>query len=259
MFWVLWASSTFASRTLRRCAMKRMVLSECAMTKVLVCLMFPILCNLSSSGQELPYGRVEGFVAVQVQQGALLPGAKVIFEAQDGSRLETTSDSNGHFSIALPAGNTYSVTVQSRGFFPEHRPPFRISAGHTIRFDFRLVLGHSDDAFGEDRLQHGSNEFIVLAGSKKYDDPVDLSLVRYEAYPIKDNPLPVTISFGIYTVRADHVIANHATGFFKAWGNVLIQDGTGSQPRSSACVTISSSANLPVIGECVASDEPKAK
>ncbi len=181
--------------------------------------------------------------------GARLPGARITFQPENGDPLETLTDGKGEFSISLPANVNYTITVESRGLVPVHRPPFRVKPGTTLKFDFRLIIQASENfSRGEDRFHYDGNVFIVFYGSREFED--GLTSTRYGALRIIDNLLPVTLSFDVYTIRSDGAFLDQKTGVFQAKGNVLVEDGSGTPPQKASCTVVHPATPVPRIEPC---------
>jgi hypothetical protein len=200
----------------------------------------------------------------------------VEFRSADGDGLErkvaTVTNAIGEYTVLLEPGLAYAVTVAARGFCPAHRPSFRLTQGSAVSFDFTLtiqcpgdltvvedpgVVGaldkeSSDDAyfayfasgipyyFEEDiaraESRRAGNLIIAFGTRRKGHDRVE-----YASLPIKGHPetrLPVSISFGTYTVRADKAVLDRKSWVLTAEGNVSVEDGSNSPPVASSCLTL---------------------
>jgi len=108
---------------------------------------------------------------VKDQQGAVIPGAKVMLNIRDESEpiATATSDDEGAFRFASLAEGTYSVLVVSPGFTPTTVTDVVVRAGETARLDLTLVVrpfvtsGIVVLAPQPLRALHNKSELIVVA------------------------------------------------------------------------------------------------
>jgi hypothetical protein len=109
---------------------------------------------------------------VKDQQGAVIPGAKVMLNIRDANEpiATATSDDEGAFRFASLAEGTYSVLVVSPGFTPTTVTDVVVRAGETARLDLTLVVrpfvtsGLVVLAPQPLRALHNKSELIVVAG-----------------------------------------------------------------------------------------------
>lgn len=74
--------------------------------------------------------------------GSIVAGAKVtVTEVNTGTKVETTTDSAGHYSAPFLLPGDYDVTVKAEGFKEFIRKGLHLGAGETPAIDARLELG----------------------------------------------------------------------------------------------------------------------
>jgi len=199
----------------------------------------------AAAGQNVPMGIVIGSVRQAYLYPLLIRGAKVTFTSETGVPTTVSTDDEGKFRAQLPSEVKYAVTVEAKGLWPVHRPNFRVVPGKTLKFDFLLLLQMIIDTegispeerlgFNEDKINLGNSEIVVASGRRTI--PIGGN-TNYHSIPIGDGRLPVTISFGAYTVRADAAEFDQNTGVLRAEGSVLVEDGSGAEGERSSCVDL---------------------
>lgn len=183
-------------------------------------------------------GQVSGTVADI--NGAVVAGAKVIFESEQGTR-ETNSIEDGSYTISLPAG-VYRTTVKAKWFCSVVRPAFRVQPSALIRFDFVLVAcpivnsiiakdgqyeGETDrpePPFKEEVVRLKSGFDLLIRFGAREENRND-SLVQYRAARI-DNArhLPATAMSDLLTISADSITLDRKRYRLIAEGHVAIDD-----------------------------------
>src|ERR1700730_4294323 len=83
--------------------------------------------------------------AVRNRAGQAVAGAQVLLEdAGTSKNLETTTNADGTFALAVPRAGTYSLRAEKDGVRTRTTEPFVLAAGEKRHFD--LVLGASASA-----------------------------------------------------------------------------------------------------------------
>jgi len=205
----------------------------------------------SPAAERVPVGSIVGTVVFQNKYPVRLKGAKVIFKADTGDVQETVTHENGVFSITLRAEVTYTVSVESRGIWGVHRPPFRLLPDARVQFNFVVGVLHSSDSPPEalpkeDQRVFGDKVLIVASGPTEEQD----EQIRYKSFQMVEKPIPVTISFDTYTVRAQMAVLDRRTNVLRAEGNVSIEDGSSASAMKSPCVTLRSIRSAFKIENC---------
>lgn len=188
--------------------------------------------------QSVRIGEVSG--TVTDINGAVVAGAKVIFESEQGMR-ETNSLEDGSYTINLPAG-VYRTTVKGKWFCSIVRPAFRVQPSASLRFDFVLVgcpivnsiivkdgqyEGETDrpaPPFKEEvvRLKSGF-DLLIRYGAR--EEKRNLGLVQYLAARIDNaGDLPATAMSDLLTISADSMTLDRKRCRLIAEGHVAIDD-----------------------------------
>jgi hypothetical protein len=188
-------------------------------------------------------------------------GVKIAFHGRDGRTVEAITDEKGEYRTILPSDDTYEISVTGTRLCTVHRPAFEPKPGSLFRFDFVVALCRSYDSvdldlygeqnhYREERIAFGKNssrDLILSFGLRQETD----GRVRYEPFNISGSTrLPVTISFGANTVRADTVVLDRETKMFKAEGHVLVADGGTSPPDTESCVMLRFNGPEPLVQPC---------
>jgi hypothetical protein len=246
----------------------------------LVVLLTPILSS-GAHGQPsrgtIVYGTV---VERDSGRDARVQNAVLSFLGSNGVTTEVRADQNGEYSIDLPSGERYSLTVTSRGFCSAHRPPFDAQSERQLKFDVILTTACPKDVVevsGEDGSPSSvETEFCARAGIYYCEGNIPLSVkgtedliigfgkrektghfLKYNPTPIRGHAgveIPVTISFGTYTLQAHQASVDEKLKMLRAEGNVSIADGSSSPPRRVPCAIIRLDDPEPQVGPCPEGD-----
>jgi hypothetical protein len=100
-------------------------------------------------------GRVQGRIADQ--QALPVPGVTVTATGQQGS-TETTTDTDGRFTISFLTPGTYDVRAELQGFKPVERKDLGVGLGQTVDLKLQLVVG-------------GFTETVTVVGTAAPIDP----------------------------------------------------------------------------------------
>lgn len=176
-------------------------------------------------------GQVRGTV-VDVND-ARVAGATITVEGEGATRAVTTAE-DGTYRIELPTG-IYRIRVNSRGFCPARRAPFRVQPSTDVMLNFILTAcpivnnitvvngqyaGETDryqDPFREEvfRLAHPSGAPLELLLRYK-ERREDGSIIEYRE---------AALSYDALMIRADKVRLDPRTFRVEAEGNVIVEDG----------------------------------
>jgi hypothetical protein len=188
---------------------------------------------------------------------ARVRGAIVVFQSIGAESVKVVTNEIGNYTASLMPDRDYTVQVTESGFCPVHRPTFRPIRDSRLKFDFtvttmcprdRIAVGSLEAYFSspvpyyfEEKVSLGedvgADSIISFGARRKIDNWVrygPLRIVHHEHITI-----PVTVSFGTYTVKADEGLFDVAKKVLRAEGNVSVADGGASPPKRVACVTIS--------------------
>lgn len=237
-----------------------------------------------ATGQS-PTGGVSGTIRLIMGDHTVpLVGGRleVSYVAPNNDKHEAVTDKNGQYAVDLPEG-TYKMHLfwQGGDCSIVRRPPFRLSAGEHLNFDFVIMHCPYTEGKSEVPYEEGNDsgfksmnvpftrqgrryseqlipaerdhwpEIIVSFG--KYDNQVDE--IRYfpmyqragkaapATAPILALGLPVTVTVDRYTLQAMEVVLDNKAMVFTAKSNVLISDGKSSRMGNYA--TLSFSAGQP--------------
>jgi len=144
-----------------------------------------------------------------------------------------------------------------------------------VKFDFTITnlcpgdwAGDSDeydaagipDAYFDSTIPHYYEESfslgkshhrtLIIAFGKRRKGYV---LIEYTPLPSREHPeyrLPVTISFGTYTLKADGAMLDRRTRVLRAEGHVYVADGTDSPPHTVSCVALQLDDTEPKLQPC---------
>jgi hypothetical protein len=193
--------------------------------------------------------------------------ANIVFERPNGINVTATTSDVGEYATTLPSEYSYTVTVTAKGFCPVHRPAFVSSSYSSLKFDFtltakcpgdRIVVGKPElyfetpiPAYFEEGIalgKHGKSQLIISFGMRTKSDHG----IQYVSLHVTDKGavLPVTLSFGTYTIRADHAVFDRDTGVVLAEGNVSIADGTDRAPQRRVCTALKLHESNPKPKDC---------
>jgi len=189
----------------------------------------------------------------------VIKNATIVFTPDTGGPVEVKSDDVGQFSVFLPSGKTYSVAVAAPGFFVVHRPPFRMREGMKLKFDFMVTVFEIHDSegtappgeysgFAEKQVEFGSEAAIIISGHRKENE----EQIQYHSLLARENPLPVTISFDTYTIKAERAVLDRRSNVLTAEGHVSIEDGSEKPPQKLSCIVLRTVDNAPKIEPCQA-------
>lgn len=201
-----------------------------------------------------------------------LRNAKIDFRNASGSTFTITTSGTGEYATSLAPGS-YTISVEMNGFCPVHRPAFRATPNSSVRFDFTLtticqrdltILGSSDAYFDssayldsppyyfEENIPlsvDGTENLIIGFGKRKRTG----HFLRYDPIPIHGHPgleIPVTASFGTYTLQAHEASVDEKLKVLRAEGNVSVADGSDAPPHTASCVMLSLSNPSPHVETC---------
>lgn len=183
-------------------------------------------------------GEVSGTIADI--NGAVVAGAKVIFESEQGTR-ETNSIEDGSYTISLPVG-VYRTTVTAKWFCSVVRPAFRVQPSASLRFDFVLVAcpivdsiitkdgqynGETDrpkPPFKEEVIRLKSGLDLLIRFGAREEKRIG-GLVHYRATRIDNaGDLPATAMSDLLTISADSITLDRKRCRLIAEGHVAIDD-----------------------------------
>lgn len=251
-----------------------------------LCISLLILCTLifgfDVRGQFLSDRTTVHGTVVERDSGrdARVPKAVLSFLGSNATPSEVSTDENGEYSIDLPSGERYSLTVTGRGFCRAHRPPFEAQSGRKLKFDIILTTACPKDlvgASGEDNTRASiETEFCARAGMYYCEESVPLSVngtenliigfgkrkktghfLEYGPTPIRGHAgveIPVSISFGTYTLQAHLALVDEKLQKLRVEGNVSIADGSSSSPRIVSCAMVQLDDPEPQVLPCPRSD-----
>jgi hypothetical protein len=208
-------------------------------------LLLPLLCS-SLFGQSAPQAmtfHVQGKVTDPTE--AVIPGAKITFQSRQLGDKVVTTNGVGAYEADLPLGD-YTMTLQSPGFRPYRRPPFRVTAPNSLTFDVTLTVASTCDLVvvpptPENRAS-AEKEFCLREDffSLPSKDGVQYQLyIRYvkhtvvgdknnysgEKYPNED---PVFVAYNLFSLQADRVTYDSTSRIIEASGNVLVLNESGA-------------------------------
>jgi hypothetical protein len=217
---------------------------------------------------------VSGTVSIMLDMPERVNGAKVIFRDADGRIVQAIANKIGEYEASLTPERDYTITVEGMSVCAMHRPAFRAKAGVSLRFDFVTTIcgiidhirigppiSESDDFrhyydtptpywFFEERVPIGEDHrnLIIAFGAQKQDTSVTYGPFHVPKY---QGVLPVTVSFGTYTVRADKAVLDRRALTLLIEGNVSVADGGTAPPRTERCVMLHLDAE-PQVQSCEA-------
>jgi len=230
------------------------------------------------SGATIVYGTV-----VEHESGtdARVPNTLLSFLGSNGTTTKVRADESGEYSIDLPSGESYSLTVTSRLFCPVHRPAFHARPGRKVRFDIVLVVDCPRDVFftGPDGRDSDLEEFCATAGTYyceqhlTIEGKVSVTMVigfasrtregervlygsNLKSYAIAGqrantpNHFSVSVAFGTYTIRAKSVTLNVHKKTLGARGNVSITHDDQEISVGSPCMNIRFGNKEPAVRSC---------
>lgn len=218
---------------------------------------------LLAQGSDL--ATVSGTIAtMDYGQRVFVQNVKVRFQDSAGSTLAVTGSETGRYEASLPAGR-YTMTVMKTGFCPAHRPVFQVIANSSVEFDFTLTTECTGDrvavscpdvcfdspnsdayfdspipAYFEEKIPFSnkdSGSVIISFGRRRRTGHI----FRYSPLTIKEHPgvnLPVTISFGTYTVKAEEALLDDNLKTMRVLQSVSIADGSSVPPSILSCAVI---------------------
>lgn len=203
--------------------------------------------------------------------------------SNDHDEYEAVTDKAGQYTVNLPEGTYKMHFFGQYGDCSVRRPPFRLSAGEHLTFDFVTMLcpfteGKPEVPYEEgtkdgfksmnvpfDRQGHRYLEQLIpakpdhwpeiIVSFGKYDNQADE--IRYfpmyqaatKNAPVAIAPLPlslpVTVTVDRYTLQAMEVVLDKKTMVFTAKSIVFISDGKDSKVGNRA--TLSFSGGQPVL------------
>ncbi len=186
--------------------------------------------------------------------GARVQAATLRF-LSDGPELRTQTGTDGSYSIRLKPGS-YTLLVVRDGFCPARRGLFTLEEGAEVEIDAQLILctlAHGLEFAAEgtvkaefSRYQGGyeSEELnaptpslprpLAMFGCRRQSGP----LVRFTGLVVAGKYVPVVLTFGLYTLRANSLDYRPGDGTYAGEGDVLWQDGKISRRGSRIQVTL---------------------
>ena len=109
------------------------------MRRFLLVFLLAALAATLSSAQEFR-GAISGLVVDAA--GSVVAGAKItVTETNTGTRIDTTSDTSGHYNVPFLLPGDYDVSVKVTGFKEFLRKGLHLGAGETPVVDARLEVG----------------------------------------------------------------------------------------------------------------------
>jgi hypothetical protein len=210
---------------------------------------YAMLGSAKSAAQSQAF-HVQGTVADS--NGGVIPGAKVSFLSNHLSK-EVATNAKGVYEADLALG-VYTMTVQSPGFHPFHRPAFRIASPTRITFDATLLIAGSCDV-------QVSNSSGAAPTADQLKDAVRLFCTREEFLPVPasdgtpfevyfryGNRTPaheiytytsqehlahqVFVAYNLFSLLADDVVYDAAQRTLEASGNVVVIRETAETERA---------------------------
>lgn len=234
---------------------------------IVLALLLPVASAQGGDG-----GTVSGVISsldAGIDQPVGVPDAEIQFQSASGETLTARTDKVGQYAISLLPGS-YVITVSHKWFCGARRPPVSVTFGVTLKFDFTLTSKCVGDAISVGRNSDGmpltpeelSDELLEsmtpssyyyyaeqkISFSKAAHDYLIISFgkrlreghqLKYYPLPVSKTPgveIPVTISFGRYTVRAKQ--AEVGFDYVRAEQSVSIEDGSSSPPQLVSCAEI---------------------
>jgi carboxypeptidase family protein len=177
---------------------------------------------------------------------AVIQGAKVTFESGQLKKSLITSGA-GIYEADLPAGD-YTMTARVSGFRLYRRRLFRVRAPADLIFDVRLQLGRCGDMVFTNRSGRPPTDAEIYAATEscRYEDLFPLSphrdqlqlSIQYEtraeaanvfSYSGASREDPVSLSYNLFSLRADRVVYNVREKTLEAQGNVVMEDESGKR------------------------------
>jgi Carboxypeptidase regulatory-like domain len=267
------------AKDVRSVVQRMLLISVCS-----IVLVTPIL-NSDAHAQPLSGGTTVYGAIVERDSGrdAKLPNAVVSFLSSTGATTKVRVDENGEYSVDLPSGKGYSLTVTSRGFCPVHRPPFEAQSDRKAKFDIVLTTACPKDLVevsGEDGSPSSiETEFCARAGIYYCEQQVTIDarspvpiIIAFTSRSIDDgrisydssraistiaqqrsetsNHFPVLAAFGTYTVRAERVTLDFKKRTLSAQGKVSITHDDQEISVGSPCMNIRFEDQEPAAQSC---------
>ena len=194
-----------------------------------------------------------------------------------------TTNENGEYSIKLPSGTKYSLTVTRQGFCPAHRPPFDAQAERKVRFDIVLTTTCPKDLVGVSRDESESSsleiEFCAKAGIYYCEEQVTIdtrspvtAVIGFVSRRVEDGRIlygsnskrstalrqqanttgdySVLVAFDTYTIRATSVILDLQKKTLSARGNVSIIHNDEEISVGSPCMNVHFEDQGPAVRPC---------
>jgi hypothetical protein len=109
-------------------------------------------------------GTAQGVITGRITdwQGESFAGARVQAKhIQNGTRVDVTSNADGHYSLQLPEG-TYEVSVHVAGMKTFHRDALVVRDGSTLSLDVQLEEGPTLRTVGEDGRRLRVGRLLIL-------------------------------------------------------------------------------------------------
>lgn len=237
------------------------------------------------SGRTIVYGTV---VDRESGQDARVPSAVLSFRASNGATTSTRTDKYGDYSVDLPSGERYSLTVTKTLFCPARRPPFDAQSERRVNFDIVLTTACPRDVFVSNsdgsspssaEITSSVTEFCANAGVYYCEQEVKIDgrgpvaiLIGFVSRRIEDGrtlygsslresavgerrtkPLEnfsVFVAFGTYTIHAKNVILDLPMKTLNLRGNVSITHDDQQISVGSPCLNIRFGDQEPAVESC---------
>lgn len=233
------------------------------MRTIIRVLIIEIVCHVSVLFAENPSKTiVSGTVSVLLDSPERVNAAKVSFRDTDGQIVQVTTNKIGEYAASLTAQRDYTVTIEGASICPMHRPAFQTKSGTQLRFDFVTTICGTIDSirigphtpqsdnfrhyyhtptphwFFEESLplENDDRRLIIAFGSQEQGN--DTIIYGPFHVPGYGGILPVTVSFGTYTIQGEKAMLNQENKTLKVIGNVTTEDGSAIPARVDECEVI---------------------
>jgi Carboxypeptidase regulatory-like domain len=242
---------------------------------LLLVLMSMVLLTSSPCSEQKSSVAVSGTV-VLAEDSSPISGATVWFQRSDGMKIKSITDSDGKYEASIQPGYEYTMTVGGRGICSVHRPDFSPDRAHRLKFNFLTTncgtfdgviisspgvtpndnrpyyryYNHTSSPmwFFEESINAGkySDQELLLAFGQRTTNET----VRYGPFRMPDHiagstqKMPVIVSFGTYTIRADTVLVDPRSNILEAEGHVLLANAVSASAKTVSCIEIKLKSQL---------------